>query len=75
MCHSQGANRHEASACPQRLDDDRAADTPVRFMAACVAERERDALGLRHVVAAATGRPSEPPGARLPPDMDGDLDR
>jgi hypothetical protein len=75
MSHSQGAHRHDASACPPRLDDDRAADPPVRCMAACVAERERDALGVRPVVAAAPGRPSDPPGARLTRDMDGDLDR
>jgi transposase len=65
MGHIQGANRHEAIQFPQRLDDDLAADNPVRFIEAFVDALDLAALGFRHVVAAATGRPSYPPGDLL----------
>jgi transposase len=65
MGHIQGANRHEAIEFPQRLDDYIAADNPVRFIDAFVEELALEALGFRHVVAAATGRPSYQPGNLL----------
>jgi hypothetical protein len=67
-----GANRPEALECPPRLDADLAAENPGRVMEACVDARELEALGVRHGVAAATGRPSEPPGARRTRYRDGD---
>lgn len=65
MSHIQGANRHEEIEFPQRLDDYIAADNPVRFMDAFVDALDLEALGFRHVVAAATGRPSYQPGDLL----------
>jgi len=65
MSHIQGANRHEEIEFPQRLDDYIAADNPVRFIDAFVDELDLEALGFRHVVAAATGRPSYQPGDLL----------
>jgi transposase len=65
MGHIQGANRHEEIEFPQRLDDYIAADNPVRFIDAFVDELDLEALGFRHVVAAATGRPSYQPGDLL----------
>jgi transposase len=75
MGHIQGANRHEEIQFPQRLDDDIAADNPVRFIDAFVDELDRGALGFRHVVAAATGRPSYQPGDLLKLYIDGYLYR
>jgi transposase len=71
MGHIQGANRHEAIEFPHRLDDDSAADNPVRFIEACVDELDLEALGCRQVVAAATGRPSDQPGDLLKLYIDG----
>jgi transposase len=75
MGHIQGANRHEELPFPQRLDEYLAGDNPVRVMDACVDALALAARGLRHAVAAATGRPSDHPGARLTLDMYGSLDR
>ena len=65
MGHIHGANRHEEIQFPQRLDDYIAADNPVRFIDAFVDELNLEMLGFRHVVAAATGRPSYQPGDLL----------
>jgi transposase len=73
--HSQGANRHEAIQCPPRLEDDLAADNPGRCMEACVEALALATLGVRQVVAAATGRPRAQPGDLLTRDIDGSLDR
>jgi hypothetical protein len=75
MGHIPGANRHEAIECPPRLDDDIAADNPGRFIEACVDALDLEALGVRQVVAAATGRPSDQPGDLLTLYIDGDLYR
>ncbi|HEX9870354.1 MAG TPA: hypothetical protein VGC99_17520 [Candidatus Tectomicrobia bacterium] len=75
MGHIQGAHRHEAIEFPPRLDDDLAADHPVRCMDAVVDALDLEALGCRPVVAAATGRPSDQPGDRLKLYIDGDLYR
>jgi hypothetical protein len=71
MGHIQGANRHAEIQFPQRLDDYIAADNPVRFIDAFVDELDLGALGFRHVVAAATGRPSSQPGDLLKLDIYG----
>ena len=65
MGHIQGANRHEESEFPQRLDDYIAADNPGRFIEAFVDELDLETRGFRHAVAAATGRPSDQPGDLL----------
>src|SRR5262249_13578179 len=65
MGHLQGAKRHEESQCPQRLDDYITDDNPVRFIDAFVDELDLAALGFRHAVAAATGRPGYHPGDLL----------
>ena len=75
MRHVQGAHRPAAIEFPPRLDDYLAAENPVRFMEAVVDALDLEALGVRPVVAAATGRPSEQPGDRLTRDIDGDLYR
>lgn len=75
MRHLQGAHRHEEIAFPQRLDAYSAADNPGRFMDAFVDALDREARGVRHVVAAATGRPRDQPGDRLKRYLDGDLYR
>jgi hypothetical protein len=75
MGHIPGANRHEEIQFPQRLDDYLAADNPVRFIDAFVDELDLAALGFRHVVAAATGRPSYQPGDRRKRYIDGYLYR
>jgi transposase len=65
MGHIQGANRHEVLLFPERLDDYRAEDTPVRFLAAFVDELDLGACGFRRAVPAATGRPGSAPGDLL----------
>lgn len=75
MGHIQGANRHEEIQFPHRLDAYIAADTPVRCMDAFVDERDLEARGFRHVVAAATGRPSDQPRDLLKLYIDGYLYR
>src|SRR5262245_3113496 len=73
--HSQGANRHAAIQIPHRLEEYSTAATPGRFMEAFVEALALDALGCRHAVAAAPGRPSDPPGALLTLSREGDRDR
>ena len=75
MGHIQGANRHEEIEFPQRLDDYSTDDNPVRFIDAFVDALDLEALGFRHVVAAATGRPSSQPGELLTLDISGSLYR
>ena len=75
MGHLQGANRHEEIPFPQRLDDYSTDDNPGRVMEAFVDALDLEARGFRHAVAAATGRPSDHPGALLKLYIDGDLYR
>jgi hypothetical protein len=75
MGHLQGANRHEEVPFPQRLDDSIAAANPVRGMEAFVAALALETRGLRHAMAAATGRPSDHPGDLRKRDIDGYLSR
>jgi hypothetical protein len=65
MGHSQGANRHEASQFPPRLDEYITDENPVRFIDAFGDALALEALGFRHAVAAAPGRPSSQPGDLL----------
>jgi hypothetical protein len=70
-----GTTRHEARRVPARLDDDLAAENPVRCIETC---GEALALATRRFhrgQAAVTGRPASPPGALLTRSMDGDLSR
>jgi transposase len=63
VAHIQGMHRHEESLFPERLDDSSAAETPVRFIAACVDALALAPRGFQRVQAAATGRPASYPGA------------
>ena len=65
MGHIQGVNRHEVIFFPERLDDDIAADNPVRVIDAFVDELDLVACGFQRVVPAATGRPGYAPGDLL----------
>jgi hypothetical protein len=47
MGHIHGAHRHDVILFPERLDDDIAADNPVRFLDACVDELDLVACGFR----------------------------
>jgi transposase len=58
-----GANRHEAILVPERLDDDIAAENPVRFLDAFVDTLNLEALGFQRTKPAATGRPASNPAA------------
>jgi transposase len=70
-----GANRHEASLFPARLDDSMAAEHPVRFLDAVVAHLARTALGLQRAPPAATGWPAYDPADLLKLSIYGSLDR
>jgi len=70
-----GANRHAVSLFPARLDDDIAAENPVRFLDAFVDARDLAACGFRRAMPAATGRPGYAPGALLKRSLSGDLSR
>jgi hypothetical protein len=52
-----GAHRHEAILCPARLDDDIAAEHPVRFLDAFVEHLNLTRLGFQRATPAARGRP------------------
>ena len=65
MGHIHGANRHDVILFPERLDDDIAEDTPVRFRDAFVDARDLEACGFQRAVPAATGRPGYAPGDLL----------
>src|SRR5262249_11890589 len=56
-----GAHRHEAILFPARLDDDIAAENPVRFLDAFVDHRNLTMLGFQRATPAATGRPAYDP--------------
>jgi len=58
-------HRHEASLCPERLDDYIAEENPVRFIDAFVEELALAQLSFQRVKAAATGRPAYSPGDLL----------
>jgi hypothetical protein len=53
-----GAHRHEAILFPERLDDDMAAENPVRFLEAFVDHLNLTLLGVQRATPAATGRPA-----------------
>jgi transposase len=56
-----GANRHAEMLCPERLDDYRAAEHPVRFLEAFVDPLNRTMLGCQRATPAAPGRPAYAP--------------
>src|SRR5262245_45411321 len=60
-----GVNRHEAIRFPERLDDDIAAENPVRFLAAFVDHLTLTMLGFQRATPAATGRPAYAPADLL----------
>jgi hypothetical protein len=75
MGHIAGANRHEEIPFPQRLEDDITDNNPVRFIDAFGDALDLEGRGFRHAVAAATGRPSDHPGALLKLYIDGSRSR
>ena len=70
-----GANRHAVLLLPERLDDDIAADHPVRFLEAFGDALALAAWGCRRAGPAATGRPGSALGALLQRSLSGALDR
>jgi transposase len=70
-----GANRHKAILFPERLDDDIAAENPVRFLEAFVDHLDLTTLGLQRATPAATGRPAYDPADLLTRYLYGDLYR
>lgn len=60
-----GAHRHEAILFPERLDDDIAAENPVRFLDAFVDHLNLTRLGFQRATPAATGRPAYDPADLL----------
>ena len=60
-----GANRHEESLFPERLDADIAEEHPVRFLDAFVDHLNLTTLGLQRATPAATGRPAYHPADLL----------
>jgi transposase len=73
--YSYGANRHEVSLFPERLDDSMAEGNPVRFLDAFVDELDLAACGFHRAVPAVTGRPGDGPGDLLTLDLYGSLYR
>ena len=63
MPHLQGVSRDSRSVFPPALDDDIAADNPVRFIDAFVDQLDLEQLGFSGVIATTKGRPAYPPGA------------
>ena len=70
-----GANRHEESLFPERLDDYIAEENPVRFIDAFVDHRNLTTLGLQRATPAATGRPAYHPAELLKLYISGSLYR
>jgi len=70
-----GANRHEESLFPERLDDYIAEENPVRFIDAFVDHLNLTTLGFQRATPAATGRPAYDPADLLHLAIDGDLSR
>jgi transposase len=66
-----GANRHEESLCPERLDDSIAAENPVRFLDAFVDHLDLTTRGVQRATPAAPGRPAYHPAALLKRDIYG----
>jgi transposase len=60
-----GAHRHEAILFPERLDDDIAAENPVRFLDAFVDHLNLTLLGFQRATPAVTGRPAYAPADLL----------
>jgi transposase len=56
-----GADRHEAILCPARLDDDIAAENPVRFLDAFVDHLDLPRRGVQRATPATPGRPASAP--------------
>ena len=67
--------RHDEILFPERLDDDMAADHPVRFLDAFVDARALAACGFHRAMPAATGRPGSAPGDLLQLSLYGSLYR
>jgi transposase len=65
MAYIAGPDRAQAVLLPEVLDDYVAADNPVRFLDAFVAQLDLEALGFRRAVPAETGRPGYDPGDLL----------
>jgi transposase len=61
----RGADRHQATLLPDRLDDYVSEDNPVRVVDAFVDELDLASLGFASVVPAATGRPGYHPATLL----------
>jgi len=70
-----GAHRHEEILFPERLDDDLAAEHPVRFLAAFVDHLDLTTLGLQRAIPAAPGRPASDPADLVQLYLDGYLYR
>jgi transposase len=70
-----GADCHEAILCPERLDDDIAAEHPVRFLDACVDPLALTRLGCQRATTATTGRPASAPADLFKLSMYGSLYR
>ena len=68
-----GAHRHDAILFPERLDDDIAAEHPVRFLDAFVDHLNLTMLGFQRATPAATGRPAYDPSELLKLDLYGYL--
>jgi transposase len=65
MNHRTGLDRSQTLLFPERLEDYIAADNPVRFLDAFVAQQDLHALGFAKARCAATGCPPYPPAALL----------
>ena len=59
------AHRHEAILFPERLDDDIAAENPIRFLDAFVDHLDLTRLGCQRATPTATGRPAYNPADLL----------
>jgi transposase len=65
MAYIPGVDRTQAVLLPELLDDYVAADNPVRFLDAFVAQLDLGARGVQRAVPAETGRPGYAPGDLL----------
>ena len=65
MNHQRGLDRTQTLMFPERLEDYIAAENPVRFLDAFVANLDLHALGFAKAQCAATGRPPYDPAALL----------
>ena len=65
MNHRAGLDRSQTLLFPERLEDYIAAENPVRFLDAFVAQLDLAALGFGRTQVAATGRPPYDPAMLL----------